>query len=202
MKPITNYFKKLNTQIKHVKTPEKRKRENSITSPEQNEKKLNDEIIAKWIENEDAKLKIIKINSKEESEKINNDNVGKKIDSPSANNLNEQKVEKILKKPNCNQNYDTNKISSSSSSSSSPIKKKISLWDLPMYEDSKKSNKNSESIPELHNSNEENQFDNINGEKLDETTVKNEMKKSKLEEIVATSNKKTLGQRKISDFFL
>ncbi|XP_043475045.1 poly(ADP-ribose) glycohydrolase [Leptopilina heterotoma] len=205
MKPITNYFKKLNTHVKNVKTPEKRKRENSLTSPEQNEK-INDEIIAKWIENEDAKLKIIKINSKEENEIINNDSEGKKIDFPSRNNSNETKVEKIIKKPNCNQDSDTNKTtSSSSSSSSSPIKKKLSLWDLPMYEDSKKSNKNSESISELHNSNEENQLEIINVKKLDDKTipsVKNEMKKSKLEEIVATSTKKTLGQRKISDFFL
>lgn len=195
MKPITDYFKKINSLTRNVKTPEKRKRENSSSSSPEQKEKMKDDAIGKWIENADAsleaKLKIIKTNSLQENEKIdlNNGNCSKndgvklqikKIESTSTNDLVEKQ---IVKKQNSNETTE------------STNKKKLSLWDLPMYEDSKKLNKNSKPISELQDSNEENILENINDE-LDNnmSNVKNEANEQ--------SNKKKVGQRKISDFFL
>lgn len=228
MKPIMDYFKVVKPSLelaletkssRSSKTPEKRKYESSLKQTGH----LSDVVMANLLDTDDqdleAKLEAIEKEASKVLKGKTND-LGREKDVKSKENVRSREFNKIAKqetsvedKPVENHKSENNckSVSEQNHSNASP-KKKLSLWDLPVYKESAKSTKSIESNKDVELEDTkltERDEENISENKMTELILKNESKEgstpqSKLPTIqskVSSCTKKT-AQKKISDFFL
>ncbi|XP_033230281.1 poly(ADP-ribose) glycohydrolase-like isoform X2 [Belonocnema kinseyi] len=228
MKPIMDYFRvvKPSTEFisetkssKSSKTPEKRKYESSLKQAGS----LSDVVMANLLDSDDqdleAKLEAIEKEASQVLKGKTND-LGREKDFKSKENGRSREFNKMAKqetfaedKPVYKHKSENNckSMSEQNHLNASP-KKKLSLWDLPVYKESAKSTKSIESNKDVELEDKkltERDEENISENKMTETILKNESKEestpqSKLSTIQSKNSpctKKT-AQKKISDFFL
>ena len=201
MKPITDFFRKVkpNPEVpleakrpvsSLSKTPEKRKYKGN--SKEKNE----EDTIIKMLENIDDDLKSNSETIKSKTSQVINEKEG--IISQSNNSKSKKNIENNLVI------HDSN---SAIENQTAAPEKRPSLWDLPVYNDFKKSNKVIQDLVDTNFSqnDEENKIQNkstepnFNNHPNEESTLKSKLF---VTESKKTTSAKKGGQRKISDFFL
>ena len=230
MKPIMDYFKVVKpsskvdseaktTSSKASKSPEKRKYENSSTTSKQQES-FADEMITKLLDNYDEDLEANLEAIKKKASDVSNGKpnvLSEEKDYKSKENEKSREFMKIAKEESSTQNKFVENHKSESNyknmmdqqnQTNVAPKKRLSLWDLPAYKESTKSNKSNKDVEHADTKFMERDEENAAENKTRELSLKNDniddsISQSKLPTTSKNpSSTKKIGQRKISDFFL